>query len=191
MNKRLVSLALTAALSSGLLVAGFAGAGPYDDYKSLTRAERRLALRYFWQLRRVKRAADFAKSESTRRYPGLSGADDQRDAHRHSTWNGAMTASLKSQKAAKRWGDAHETVPNNPAQRRAMDLANNEKGRQITWSQRRVSGPWWWRKTRMPSEGAIADRMQQAVNAGELIMIEEVGGQRDPQNGRHVPTRRP
>lgn len=186
---RVILIALGALLL--LALGGDSQAGPYDDYKSLLPAERRLALRYFWQLPRIKRAADFAKSESARRYPALGGQDDQRDAHRHSTWNGAMTASLKSRRAAKRWGDAHETVPNNPAQRQAMDLSNNERGRQITWAQRRVSGPWWWRKTRMPSQGAIADRMQQAVNAGELVMIEEVGGRRDPQNGRHVPTRRP
>ena len=165
--------------------------GPYDQYKSLTRAERRLALRYFWQLPRVRSAANFARSTSTARYPGLSGQDDQRDAHRHSTWNCAMTASLKSRQAAKRWGDAHETVPNNPAQRRAMDLSNNDRGRQIVWSQRRVSGPWWWRRTAMPSRTAIANRMEQAVTAGELVMVEEVGGQRDPQRGPLVPTQRP
>ena len=55
MNKRLVFLALCAALLSGLLWAGFASGNPYDDYKTLTRAERRLALRYFWQLGKVKR----------------------------------------------------------------------------------------------------------------------------------------
>jgi len=184
---------LLAALLLGALLylPGSSRGGPYDDYKSLNKAERRLALRYFWQLGKVRSAADLARRESTARYPNLSGQDDQRDAHRHSTWNGAMTAKLKSERAAKRWGDAHEEIPNNPAQRKAMDLSNNAKGRAIVWSQRQRTGPWWWRKTRFPSERQIADRMQQAVDAGELVMIEAVNGQRDPQSGRHVPTQRP
>lgn len=187
MRSALIALATLALVVTTSVSVG----GPYDDYKTLTKAERRLALRYFWQLGRVKRAADFAKRESEQRYPTLGGQDDQRDAHRHSTWNGAMTASLESEAAARRWGDAHEDVPNNPAQREAMDLNNNERGRQIVWSQRQVSGPWWSRSKSFPSEAAIADRMQQAVNAGELRMIEVVGGARDPQNGRLVPTQRP
>lgn len=188
MRRALIAFLVTLALG---VTASTTWGNPYDDYKTLTRSERRLALRYFWQLGKVKRSADFARRESEARYPTLVGQDDQRDAHRHSTWNGTMTAALKSTKAAKRWGDAHEDVPGNPAQRQAMDLNNNERGRQIVWSQRQVSGPWWWRKERFPSEAAIADRMQQAVNAGELRMIEVVGGARDPQSGRLVPTQRP
>ena len=53
------------------------------------------------------------------------------------------------------------------------------------------SGPWWWRRTRFPSDNEIADMMGDALDNGDLIMVEEVGGQRDPHNGALVPTHTP
>lgn len=165
--------------------------GLYDTYQDMTRAEKWLALRYFWQLPSVYRAATFARNDSTARYPQLSGQDDQRDAHRHSTWNGSMTRRLESERAAERWANAHEEFPGNPAVRKAMDLANNRTGRALVWAARTRSGPWWWRRTRFPTDGEIANTMQRTLDQGRLLMIQEVNGQRDPQAGALVPTTTP
>lgn len=164
-----------------------AQSNPYDDYKTLTRAERRLALRYFWQLGDVKGAAEYARAESERTFPTLSGQDDPRDALRHSLWNGSMVRRLRSRDAAERWATAHEDLPNNPAQRRAMDLFNNAAARDAAWALRRTSGGWFSRPT-FPDDAGIRARMFDALRAGELRVIEEVGGQRDPNNGRLVPS---
>ncbi len=192
---RLVAIALAVGLV--LIAAGAtttpraARAGIWDDYKSLTRAERWLALRYFWQVPSAFGAARWARAESAGLYPQLSGQDDQRDAYRHSIWNGSMTRRLGSITAAKRWGDAHESDPANPPARRAMDLENNRRGREMTWARRTTSGPWWWRRTSMPGDADIATMLGDAVDAGGLVMIDEVNGQRDPHAGTLVPTRRP
>jgi hypothetical protein len=170
-----------------VLVPASAQSNPYDDYKTLTRAERRLALRYFWQLGDVKGAAEFARAESERTFPTLVGQDDPRDALRHSLWNGSMVRRLKSREAAERWATAHEDVPGNPAQRQAMDLFNNAAARDAAWALRTTSGG-WFRRTRFPDDGAIRGRMFDALRTGELRVIEEVAGQRDPQNGRLVPS---
>ncbi len=177
-----------------LLLLGTASAGPTSissAYSNLTSAERFLVLRYFWQVPQVFRASSFAQDESAGQYPQLVGQDDQRDAYRHSLWNGSMTRRLKSKSAAERWGNAHEEVPGNPASRKAMDLSNNRTGRDLVWAARTQSGPWWWRRTRFPGDPEIARTMQDAVNQGGLKMVEVVGGQRDPQNGALVPTTTP
>jgi hypothetical protein len=173
------------------LLASSSLANPYDDWKTLTSDEKKLALRYFWQLPGVMSAAKFARARSEAQYPTLVGQDDQRDAYRHSMWNGSMTSRLGSREAAARWGFAHEEVPNNPAQRKAMDLENNHRGRELAWAQMSTSGPWWNRKTVKPSDDDVAKLMLDAVEQGKLIMIEEVNGQRDPNNGKHVPTTKP
>lgn len=180
-------------LALALLVLTPAGAesGLYDEYRQLTRAEKWLALRYFWQLPAVRGAAERARQESAVAYPRLPGQDDPRDAFRHSLWNGLMTRRLESVAAAERWGSAHEDFPGNPAARRAMDLENNRRGREAVWSARTTSGPWWWRRTRFPDEAAIGATLRGLVGSGGLVMIEEVGGQRDPDRGRLVPTRAP
>ena len=185
MNRAL--LALIAALA--LTVPQLGAANAYDDYKKLTPDERRLALRYFWQLPGVKRASDFAVAEAARRFGQYSGQDDPRDAFRHGTWNGGMVRRLKSARAAERWGNAHEEWAGNPASRKLMDLTNNQTGRDMVWSARTRTGPWWWRKTVFPGDAQIADAVEQAVLGGRLVMVEEVGGARDPHAGALVPTR--
>ena len=101
-----------------------------------------------------------------------------------------MTARLRSTRAAERWATAHEDVPGNPPVRQAMDLANNQTGRDTAWSMRTQGGP-WWRRTRFPSDGELAARFQAMVDGGGLLMIEAVNGQRDPHAGALVPTTTP
>lgn len=172
------------------LLPSHAQSGAAGAYSSMTSAERRLVLRYFWQVPQVYRAGGYARDEAGARYPQLIGQDDQRDAFRHGLWNASMTRRLRSKRAAERWGDAHEAVPNNPAARRAMDLANNRFGREVAWAMRTGGGAWWRRAT-FPSDPQLASRLRAAVDRGELVMLELVGGQRDPHVGPQVPTRTP
>lgn len=62
--------------------------------------------------------------------PTSSGHNDEKDAVRHAYWIADVTARADSL-WAKRWGDAHEDRPDNPALEREMDLFNNAVGRSI------------------------------------------------------------
>jgi hypothetical protein len=172
-------------------VSGWGAPSLSNAYNEMTRAEKWLTLRYFWQAPAVYRAGTYARDESASRYPQQSGQDDQRDAYRHSLWNGSMTRRLKSEHSAERWGNAHEEFPGNPAARKAMDLSNNQTGRQVTWTARASSGPWWWRRTTFPDDAATGNTLRTMLGNGQLVMVEEVGGSRDPDNGRLVPTTTP
>ncbi|WP_430397674.1 DUF6973 domain-containing protein [Ferrovibrio sp.] len=52
------------------------------------------------------------------------------DAVRHALWSFEMTKYLGAD-TAKKYGDAHERIPNNPTGEKAMDLFNNAVGRQL------------------------------------------------------------
>lgn len=166
--------------------------GHYDDYKALTPAEKRLALRYFWQLGDVKKAAEEARKRSEAAFPTMAGQDDPRDAFRHSMWNGFMTSRLGSREAAERWGTAHESDPANPPVRRAMDLSNNEQGRERTWAARGTRRTWWGgSRAALPDDARVESIMRDALRTGGLVEIEALNGVRDPQAGRLVPTSTP
>lgn len=165
--------------------------GPYDEYESLTPAEKRLLLRYFWQVDDVRGAASYAQRESERAFPQLAGQDDPRDAFRHALWNASMVRRLGSREAAERWATAHEDVPNNPPVRLAMDLFNNEQGREVAWSRRTTKKVLWWTRARFPDDPTLRGAVLDALRSGDLRVIEEVGGQRDPHRGRLVPSTAP
>ncbi|KAF2432311.1 hypothetical protein EJ08DRAFT_648359 [Tothia fuscella] len=60
------------------------------------------------------------------------------DAFRHCYWNALMTIHMGEGKA-KIFGDMHENgTPNNPPREKAMDLANNARGRSVGTSERYV-----------------------------------------------------
>lgn len=160
----------------------------YDDYQALNREEKRLALRYFWQVVDVGRAATAARDTSERAFPNLSGQDDPRDAFRHSLWNGFMTRRLNSREAAERWGNAHESDPANPPVRKAMDLWNNHEGRERTWAAGTSRRTWLGTRVSLPDDAAIEALLRDALRTGGLREIEAVNGVRDPQAGQLVPT---
>lgn len=174
-----------------LLASAPSQSGVYDDYKTLTPAEKRLALRYFWQVPRVQQAAQYARGESTQRYPQLSGQDDARDAYRHALWNGSMVRRLRSERAAERWGTAHEEFAGNPVVRKAMDLFNNARGRELAWSQRTTRRVLFWNRVRLPGDDVIAQSVRADLAAGGLREIQPQGGVRDPAAGTLVPTQTP
>lgn len=160
----------------------------YQEYRSMTAAERRLVLRYFWQVLDVRDAAEEARVRSERALPAMSGQDDPRDALRHALWNGFMTRRLRSREAAERWGTAHESDPANPAARRAMDLFNNEQGRERTWAAGTTRRTWLGTRTTLPDDAAIEGLLGDALRTGGLVELEAVNGVRDPAAGRLIPT---
>ena len=94
---------------------------------------------------------------------GLPGAEDgHQDAFRHIYWNVLMTQQFGPEFAAA-FGSAHEGVPGNPADREAMDLFNNELGRNIA----------------LQNPDATAEELQDlvmdAITSGQAVVIDGSG----------------
>lgn len=84
--------------------------------------------------------------------------DGHTDAFRHAYWNARMTAEFGPEWTAQ-FATAHEGLPGNGAVREAMDLYNNEVGRQIA-----IDNP-------DASPDQLADLVQQALNDGRLVVV--------------------
>ncbi|MEU9113703.1 hypothetical protein AB0D04_18460 [Streptomyces sp. NPDC048483] len=104
---------------------------------------------------------DQAWAECEARYP-----DDEQDGHmdafRHTYWN-ALMAQKYGVDWAERYGNAHERVPGNPADREAMDLHNNDLGRRIA-----MENP-----TATPAQ--LAEKVQAAVQQGRTVVMDREG----------------
>ncbi|WP_164017041.1 DUF6973 domain-containing protein [Pyxidicoccus trucidator] len=120
---------------------------------------------------------DQALETSTRLYPPPSnapghvpedrvgewkGQDGHRDAFRHAYWNALMTREFGAE-WTQQFATAHEGLPGNPADREAMDLYNNEVGRQIAIANPNAS----------PEE--LATLVQQAVTDGRTVVLDQRG----------------
>lgn len=118
-----------------------------------------------WDMNQIKEAA---ATEAKVRFPPQNGAEDTADNHtdafRHTYWNALMTQRFGEQ-WTKDFATAHERLPNNPATAEAMDLYNNELGRQIA-----VNNP-----DATPAE--LADLVEQSVAGGDTVIIAP-GGER-------------
>ena len=91
--------------------------------------------------------------------------DGHNDAFRHAFWNARMTAEF-GENWAKQYGTAHEAVTtqiNNSSVREAMDLYNNEVGRQIA-----IDNP-------NASPAQLADKVKQALDDGKLLVVNQRG----------------
>lgn len=88
--------------------------------------------------------------------------DGHTDAFRHAYWNALMTKRF-GEDFATRFASAHEGSGDNPADREAMDLYNNEVGRRIA-SQNPDA-----------SEEELADLVQRAIGNGEMVVIDRSG----------------
>ena len=88
--------------------------------------------------------------------------DGQRDAFRHAYWNARLTKEFGAE-WTQQFTTAHEGLPGNSADREAMDLYNNEVGRQIA-----IAHPG-------ASDTELADLVQQAVADGKMIVIDAGG----------------
>lgn len=133
------------------------------DPKRVTAAEARIlddmsAL----ELRDMDQIKDAAEVEAKVRFPPQNGVDDTADNHtdafRHTYWNALMTRRF-GEKWTLDFATAHERLPDNPATAEAMDLYNNELGRQIA-----VSNP-----DASPAE--LADLVEQSVDNGDTVIV--------------------
>jgi hypothetical protein len=109
----------------------------------------------------MRGATNFAQ-ETARSRVGVGMEDGHGDAVRHATWNAVMTQEMGFE-FAQTFANAHEGLPGNPADKEAMDLYNNEVGRQIA----------------LENPGAtheeLADLVMEALNEGRLIVIDGNG----------------
>ncbi|MDG4665497.1 EspA/EspE family type VII secretion system effector [Mycobacterium sp. 236(2023)] len=120
------------------------------------------------EMRDMDQIKEAAEVEAKVRFPPQNGADDTADNHtdafRHTYWNALMTQRFGEQ-WTREFATAHERLPKNPATAEAMDLYNNELGRQIA-----VNNP-----DSTPAE--LADLVEQSVNEGDTVVIAP-GGER-------------
>lgn len=104
-----------------------------------------------------------AYDESDARYDVSKGAEDgHQDAMRHAYWNALMVGRFGLE-WTERFATAHERIPGNPADKEAMDLYNNEVGRQIA-----VDNP-------DASTEELAELVMQAIADGEMVVIDADG----------------
>lgn len=127
-------------------------------------------------LSRMSDIKDRAFAEGERRFPDnprpgnipegrereWQGNDGHRDAFRHAYWNALMTKEY-GENWTRAFATAHEGGPNNPANREAMDLYNNEIGRSIGAANRNAS----------PEQ--LANLVEQALNQGKLVVVDRSG----------------
>lgn len=140
-----------------------------DEGKSLTRGEidalERLAARgpvdgpaalhLFWKIR------EHVESVAEGQYDGSGLEDGVSDAFRHAYWNALMVKEFGDEFATD-FATAHERTDGSPTSH-AMDLHNNEVGRQIAAAHPNAS----------PAE--LAALVAQAVTDGRLVEIDETG----------------
>lgn len=113
-------------------------------------------------LRDLNQIKGAAATEAKVRFPPQNGANDTADNHtdafRHAYWNALMTQRF-GEDWTRDFATAHERPPNNPATAEAMDLYNNEVGREIA-----AANP-----SATPAQ--LADLVQQAVDRGDTVVI--------------------
>lgn len=131
----------------------------------LTAHEMQMLMTNPTRIRDVFDIKDQATNEAIKRFPppdGVREIDNQTDAFRHAYANALMT-----QKFGAEWTweftSAHEMRDNNYATSEAMDLYNNEVGRRIAMENPNAS----------PEE--LANKVQQAVNSGEMVVVRPDG----------------
>ncbi|MCV7288092.1 hypothetical protein H7J87_22480 [Mycolicibacterium wolinskyi] len=115
-----------------------------------------------WELQDLNQTKEAAEVESKVRFPPQNGANDTADNHtdafRHAYWNALMTQRFGEQ-WTRDFAEAHERLPGNPATAEAMDLYNNEVGRNIAMANPDAT----------PAE--LADLVEQAVNRGDTVVV--------------------
>jgi WXG100 family type VII secretion target len=90
------------------------------------------------------------------------GNDGHRDAFRHAYWNALLTKEFGTEWTTQ-FTTAHEAVPGNAAVREAMDLYNNEVGRQIA-----INNP-------NATNEELATLIRQAIDSGEMVVVDQDG----------------
>lgn len=101
---------------------------------------------------------DDAFEEADARFESADRNDDQNDAFRHAYWNALMVKEYGAE-WAEDYATAHEQLPGNPGPREAMDLYNNEVGRNIA-----VANP-------DASAEELANLIEAAVKNGDTVVV--------------------
>lgn len=112
------------------------------------------------ELNAFKDIHDDAFESADERFPSPDQNDDQNDAFRHAYWNALMVKEYGAE-WAEDYATAHEQLPGNPGPREAMDLYNNEVGRNIA-----VANP-------DASAEELATLIEQAVRNGDTVVVGE------------------
>ncbi|MGV0779235.1 DUF6973 domain-containing protein [Mycolicibacterium sp. XJ775] len=106
-----------------------------------------------------------AEQEAIRRYPPPAPdatTDNHTDAFRHTYWNALMTQRF-GEEWTRKFATAHERRPGEPAPREAMDLYNNEIGRQIGMTHANATTE------------ELADLVQTTVDNGDSVIVTKDG----------------
>ncbi|WP_159708168.1 WXG100 family type VII secretion target [Arthrobacter sp. 18067] len=111
-----------------------------------------------FEMNAFKGIHDDAFSTADDRFPSADRNDDQNDAFRHAYWNALMVKEFGAD-WAEDYATAHEQLPGNPAPREAMDLYNNEVGRNVA-----IANP-------DASAEELADLIEEAVNKGDTVVV--------------------
>ena len=111
-----------------------------------------------FEMNAFKDIHDDAFSTADDRFPSADRNDDQNDAFRHAYWNALMVKEFGAD-WAEDYATAHEQLPGNPAPREAMDLYNNEVGRNVA-----IANP-------DASTEELADLIEEAVNNGDTVVV--------------------
>jgi hypothetical protein len=129
-------------------------------YPALTTAERALVAEFPTQAVTVYQAKRSAEAACSGIY-GKNRMNDESDACRHYIWAGLNTEKLGAEKAQK-FLNAHEQEPTQPANEKAMDLANNRAG--ILAAESLI-------KEKKFSEEELTKRFQKALSQGDLVVL--------------------
>lgn len=136
----------------------------FTDPKTMTQTEAemlsRLGIVELFLLEDIRNQA-FAEADA--RIATDDQNDDHNDAFRHAYWNARMSA-LMGDEWAEGFATAHEASPDNVlSAREAMDLYNNQVGREIA-----AANP-------HASDQELADLIEEALEAGHLVVIDKNG----------------
>lgn len=133
--------------------------GEYDVLSVLLATQGPFAVKDFFDIKSA------AMEEAIKRFPPPAPnatTDNRTDAFRHTYWNALMTQRF-GEEWTRKFATAHERRPGDPAPREAMDLYNNEIGRQIGMANPDAS----------PEE--LSGLVLAAVNNGDTVFVSADG----------------
>jgi hypothetical protein len=131
----------------------------FTDQKDITAIEAGMLGRLDpFELKAFKDISDDALDTAYKRYYGLDGNDSHLDAFRHAYWNALMVKEFGAE-WAEDYATAHEQLPGNPGPREAMDLYNNQVGRDIALANPDASAE------------ELADLIEEAVKNGDTVVL--------------------
>lgn len=133
------------------------------DQQEVTNGEADLLNGLGFEALKFRDVAEEAHGTAETAFEGQGFNDGHADAFRHAYWNARMTQEFGEEWTAD-YAVAHERIEGNPADRAAMDLHNNEIGREIGRANPDAS----------PEE--LQQLVEQAVRDGQMVVVPPGGG---------------